>query len=275
MHKLSLDDLNNWIDEISNSVTDELKKEISEFKTLKRKRVKYKPGDIFSFRIDSSIYGFGQILLDINKIRNQFKVFNNASIGSVFGASVLARIFCHTSNKKKPNKESLSSSIPLPSIILRDNQIHYGEYELVEYMELRESDFEFPISFGLDNNVADPNHYLHYGFITKTRSKNETPKEFIKKEGVKSLNSPYRNNGSMGIVPFTLSELRQTQENGLDWFWQNIKYYSYEHDLRNPNNKQIKADMFRHFGLKENDKYDEIRRANGIKKTLQIINDSA
>ena len=275
IHRLSIDDLNNWIEEISNSATDELKKEISEFKTLKRKRVKYKPGDIFSFRIDSSIYGFGQILLEINKIRSQFKVFNNASIGSVFGASVLARIFCHTSNNKKPNKESLSSSISLPSIILRDNQIHYGEYELVEYMELRESDFEFPISFGLENNVADPFHYLHYGFVTKTRAKNETPKEFIEKEGVKTLDSPYRNNGSMGIVPFILSELQQTQKNGLKWFWENVKYYSYANDLRSPSNHQIKAKVFKHFGLNENDTYDKIRRANGIKETLQIISDSA
>jgi hypothetical protein len=273
--RLSLDDLTNWIDDISNSATDELKKEISEFKALKRKRVKYKSGDIFSFRIDTSIYGFGQILLNINKIRNQFQVFNNASIGSAFGASVLARIFCHTSSRKKPIKENLSSSISLPSIILRDNQIHYGEYEIVEYMELRESDFEFPISFGLDNNLADPFHYLNYGFVTKTRSKNETPKEFIEKESAKSLDSPYRNNGSMGIVPFTLNELLRTQENGLDWFWQNVKYYSFEHDLRNPNNKQIKTKIFNHFGLKGNDKYNEIRSANGIKETLQIINDSA
>lgn len=268
-------DLEDWIEEISNSVTDELKKEISEFRALERKRVKYKPGDIFSFRIDTSIYGFGQVLLNINDIRGQFKVFNNASLGSVFGASVLARIFCHTSDNKKPNKESLRSSIALPSIILRDNQIHYGEYELVDYLGLTESDFDFPISFGLDNNVADPFHYLHYGFVTIVRSKKDTPDEFIKMEGVRTIDSPYRNNGSMGIIPFTLNELRQTQENGLDWFWENVHHYSYEHDLRNQNNKLVKAKMFKHFGLKEDDSYDEVRRANGIKETLQIISDSA
>ncbi len=273
--KLSWEELKLWIEGISNSMNDDLLKEIQAFKDLKRKRVKYKPGDLFAFRIDVATYGFGQILLNINKIRDQFTIYNNASLGSVFGASVLARVFCTTSNDRFPSIEELSSSTVLPSFILRDNQIHYGEYEIVGHLELKESDFDFPISFGLANNVADPNHYLHYGFVTKTRRKEETPKVFIQKDGKKDIDSPYRGNSSIGVVPFSINELRKTQEKGIDWFWNNVHFFIFEDDLRNPKNSKIRNRIFEHFQLNPKHSYDQIRRNNKIQKTLAIIKDSA
>lgn len=44
--------------------------EITLFKKAKRESVKFKTGDYFSFRLDRVSFGFGRVLLDINKVRN-------------------------------------------------------------------------------------------------------------------------------------------------------------------------------------------------------------
>jgi hypothetical protein len=43
--------------------------EIKKFKVSKRKNLKFKPGDYFCFKLDRTSFGFGRILLDVNKIR--------------------------------------------------------------------------------------------------------------------------------------------------------------------------------------------------------------
>ncbi len=273
--KLSWEELEKWIEKLSINLSEENKREILEFKHQKRRTFKYIPGDIFTYRIDLSTFGFGQILLDINKIRKEFKDNNNASLGMVFGASVLVRVFCFTSQTKKPPLELITSSIELPSIILRDNQIHIGEYEIINHAELRESDFDFPISLGLHNNMADPNHYLHVGFVTKRKPKEQTPIEFIKKEGVLKHDSIYRNNASMGRIPFTLEELINTSRFGIDWFWNNVVDRGFETDLRNPNNSQIRDRILKHFDIDPGWKYDEIRMANQVRSSLNILKNSS
>jgi hypothetical protein len=273
--KLSWEGLEQWIDNLYINLSEENKREILEFKQQKRETFKYKLGDIITYRIDHSTFGFGQILLDINKIRKEFKDNNTASLGMVFGASVLIRVFCFISQTKKPPLESILSSISLPSIILRDNQIHFGEYEIIGHVELMDTDFDFPISFGLQNNIADPNHYLHIGFVTKKKPKEQTPIEFIKKDGVLTHDSFYRNNASMGRIPFTLEELLNSAQYGIDWFWNNVVDRGFENDLRNPNNKQIRDRIFKHFDIDPSWKYDDIRRENEIKSTLNILKNSS
>ncbi len=45
--------------------------EISSFKSAKRKNVKFKTGDYFAFKINRTEYGFGRLLLDVNKARKK------------------------------------------------------------------------------------------------------------------------------------------------------------------------------------------------------------
>ncbi|MDB5282538.1 MAG: hypothetical protein JWO06_1613, partial [Bacteroidota bacterium] len=57
-------------DFIANSPEDHLQK-MNEFKNSKKKNIKYRSGDYFCFKLDRTNFGFGRLLLDVNKVRKQ------------------------------------------------------------------------------------------------------------------------------------------------------------------------------------------------------------
>jgi hypothetical protein len=269
--KLSSDKLRGWVEEYIQNSDLEFLKLIENFKNNKRQNIKYKPGDIFSFRIDQSSYGFGQILLNINEVRNEINIYNNASLGSVFGASVLVRIFCILNNNININIDELSKISTLPSFYLMDNRIFYGEYPIIGNLKLKESDFDFPISIGDSNNYLDNKVYLNYGFIVKAKDKQSCPIEYFKISGYRNHDSPYRNNSNHSVIPFKKYEIENCIKYGVTWYWENNNYPSVTFDLRNPKLVQLKQSIFNFFNLNSNLSYLENCRKEGIKSTIEII----
>ncbi len=269
---LPLNELREWIENYIKNCDLEFLKIVEDFKTCKRQRIKYKVGDIFSFRIDQSTYGFGQILININEVRKEFKTYNNASLASVFGASVLVRIFCTLHNHLNINISNLSRMDTLPSFFLMDNRIFYGEYIIIGNLKLQESDFDYPISIGDSNNYLDKNAYLNYGFIMKTKDRQSCPIEYFEIPGYKSLSSPYRNNGNHSVIPFKKYEIENCIKYGVNWYWENKNYPSVKYDLRNPKLAEIKQNIFNLFDLNPDLSYLEICKKEGIKSTIEILN---
>lgn len=59
----------NWLEDWKKDTTEADLKELEEFRLEKRKKQKYKEGDIFYFKRNRREYGFGKIVIDVTKRR--------------------------------------------------------------------------------------------------------------------------------------------------------------------------------------------------------------
>lgn len=89
-------------DFISESTPEHLS-QIEEFRTSKRQRVRFRSGDYFSFKLSRTEFGFGRVLLDINKVRKAGLLPKNHGLNLLMGPPVLIQLFAITSNN--PYKE--------------------------------------------------------------------------------------------------------------------------------------------------------------------------
>lgn len=123
-------------------------KQIAEFKNAKRKNIRFKSGDYFSFKLDRTQFGFGRVLLDISKLRKKDLISKEHGLNLLMGTPVFVQLFVHASENKNIDITQIDSSPILPSDVMMDNILLYGEYEIIGHRDLREEDFDFPISYG-------------------------------------------------------------------------------------------------------------------------------
>lgn len=67
----SIDDLPIWLKNFKIDTAQQYFKELEKFINKKRKRVKLREGDFFTFKVDRRNYGFGRLIADIRKIRKE------------------------------------------------------------------------------------------------------------------------------------------------------------------------------------------------------------
>jgi hypothetical protein len=80
---------------------------IRKFKESKRKNVKFTSGDYFCFKLDRISFGFGRILLDVNKIRKNKLIDDNHGLGLLMGPPVIVELFAYKSQIKNIEIEIL------------------------------------------------------------------------------------------------------------------------------------------------------------------------
>jgi len=243
-----------FITEFIKSSTDKHFDEISIFKKSKRKNIKYKSGDYFCFKVDRNNYGFGRILLDVNKIRKENLIESNHGLFLLMGPQLLVQIFAFISDKKQIDIEFLDKQAIMPSDVMMDNLIFYGEYEIIGHKNIKDEEYDFPISYGkrLDRK---PFVFLQWGLIHK-----ELPIEKFNKylNGTKSHEiNPYGYYG-VGFSPkYDKRDIIQTIDNNGIYDYTKAEHYKSDTDLRNPLNIKIKEEIFYAFGLDPNKDYCE------------------
>jgi hypothetical protein len=67
--------------------------QITAFKASKRKRVRFRSGDYFSFKLSRTHFGFGRVLIDINKIRKSGLLPEKHGLNLLMGPPVLIQLF--------------------------------------------------------------------------------------------------------------------------------------------------------------------------------------
>lgn len=65
---------------------------ISKYKNSKRKNIKFKSGDYFCFKLDRTNFGFGQLLLDVNKIRKKGLIKKGHGFGLLMGPPLIVEL---------------------------------------------------------------------------------------------------------------------------------------------------------------------------------------
>lgn len=241
--------------------------EIEKYKNLKRQNKKFKSGDYFCFKLDRINYGFGRILLDVNKIRKKKLINDFHGLGLLMGPPIIVELFAFKSESKEVGISTLDKQTKLPADVMMDNLLFYGEYEIIGHREIKDEEFDFPISYGrsIDQRRVV---FLQWGLIHK-----ELPQEKFNKyvTGEKEFDqNPYAYY-SIGFRPnYDSIEVLKTISNNGVYNFDNARHYKAKWDLRNPKNQDVKNELFKIFGLDTTKNYLENSKQTGTKLPSEI-----
>jgi hypothetical protein len=269
-------DLHEWVEQYIWSSPENHVAEISRFKNAKRKHVKFKVGDFFTFKLSRTLFGFGRILLDIDKIRKKQLINKNHGLNLLMGPPVLYKIYAHVSEEPNTNITELSKMPSLPSSYIMDNRFYYGEYVIIGYQDLTDDDFEFPMSYGRNLGIKSTNVFLQWGLIhiekpitTFDKYLSADNKKFPEDHPPRIIDIPYGYYSIGFELNYDLQAIQNTiQSHGVYTFDTRFKD---EYDLRNPQNKHIRNEIMEAFGLQPDKGYEENRILTGTQKVSDVI----
>lgn len=243
--------------------------EITKYKNAKRQNIKFKSGDYFCFKLDRINFGFGRLLLDINKIRKKNLIDSFHGLGLIMGPAVIIELFAFKSPTKAMDIATLHMQNKLPSDVMMDNLLLYGEFEIIGHREIEDDEFEFPISYGrsIDQRKIV---FLQWGLIHKELSQ-EVYNKYLFTEETQEGQNPY-GYYSIGFRPSYggIEIIKAVNNNGV-YDFKNARHSKAKWDLRNPKNIEIKNELFKVFGLDPNKSYYENSKLTGTKLPSEII----
>lgn len=256
------------IDDFTNDCPENHFVEIEKYKNIKRKNIKFKSGDYFCFKLDRVNYGFGRLLLDVNKIRKKKLINDFHGLGLLMGPPVIIELFAFKSKTKSVDVVTLDKYPKLPADVMMDNLLLYGEFEIIGNREINDEEFDFPISYGrsIDQRRIV---FLQWGLIHK-----ELPQEKFYKYimGEKEFDKNPYGYYSIGFRPhYDSTEVIKTINNNGVYNFDSSKHYKAKWDLRNPDNKAIREELFKIFGLDSNKNYYENSKLTGTILPSEII----
>lgn len=132
-----------WVNQWCNDTTDDDIADIVRFSQQKRKHIRYKEGDVFRFKIGRRIYGYGRILLDYDRMRKMNEPFWDI----LMSKPVVCSVYHIVTERDDLSIDELQELASLPSTIIADNCLYYGEYEIIGNLPITEHE-DYPIMYG-------------------------------------------------------------------------------------------------------------------------------
>ena len=218
-----------WCDETKTSD----REDIITFSQQKRKHVRYKEGDVFRFKIGRRLYGYGRILLDYDKMRKHEEPFWDI----LMSKPLVCSVYHIVTDRKNISVNELTSLGSLPSAMIADNALFYGEYEIIGTVPIAE-DEDYPVMYGNSIHMGEKAVCYQCG------------KTFRKIDNSTELYPNFRNNGVSFNLNFTLDILLQCiRENSNTPYWTNYYIHWVDSDLRNPKHTDKLKKVKEQFGL--------------------------
>lgn len=246
--------LSKWIEESTEADI----KDIEEFKNEKRKKQKYKEGDIFCFRHGRKTYGFGKIVIDVVDRRGnpEFRKNKNYGLDHLMGTALVVKVYHKTSDSPNIDIKELESCTAFPLTKMMDNRIYYNEYKIIGHSPVTNKDLdEAMISVSKSINHSDLDvAYLQYGLIYR-----EIPLSEYKKH--EKAHWKYYRNEDIGFSLFIDNFEESVRQQSNEPYFKEDKY-----DLRNPKNKEDKEYIFNLFGLDANLDYEGNLKLSELKE---------
>lgn len=266
----NIKDLPIWLDNFISTSTKNEVNELKRFRIEKRKRINLNEGDFFVYKVDRNNFGFGRLISDVRKIRNDpnFKKNKNYGLAQLMTQPLVIKIYHIIESNKNQNLNFLKSLKSIPSQYIMDNSLYYGEFEVIGNLPLEDWEIDFPISYARSITHGDfETVYLQYGEIFKETKKDkfykyiEIPNPNSKSDWDKCLKfNPYRNERMWGTLKLNKKILQQLiSEKSNQSYW-DCGLYELEDDLRNPINREIKKEIFNFFGLDHTKSYSENKK---------------
>lgn len=231
------DELDKWLEDWIDSTTEKDLYEINIFKDEERNIYKFKEGDFFRFNVDRGLYGYGRIILNYFKLRKEKKPH-----WRLMGKPLIAKVYHILTNNENVSIDEIKKLKSFPSDYIFDNSFVYGDFNIIGNLPLEEDELDYPISYGISDNMQDRNKiYFQYG------------------ETFKSI--PFNNDNCFGDfkkneVGWNLAIDRNILEecikegSNLPYWIKYSKSYQLHKDLRHPYNIKIKEKVFEQMEIK-------------------------
>lgn len=211
------DDPQQWVENWCAETTDDDLQDIAQFAAQPRKHIKFREGDVFRFKIDRRLYGYGRILVDYDRMRKNKEPFWDIMMGKPLACSV----YHIATERKDVSVEELRQLNALPSVHMMDNRLYYGEYEIIGNIPIGECE-DYPIMYGNSTSVRWRAVCLQCGKLYREDAHKE------------ALFGGFRNNSIGFGLGFLLSELQKCIEAGSNAPYWAQEIHKVNHDLRNP-----------------------------------------
>lgn len=230
----------NWLDRWTAETTDADRAEAAAFSRASRKHVRFREGDFFRFSVGRREYGYGRILLDVDRMRKSGEPMWDI----VMGKPLVIKIYHLITKDPDVPPEHLRHLPALPSQYVMDNALYYGDWPIIGHMPLDEAELDFPIMYGGSISMADAGK-------GKVLLQNGRLFRELKGQAVLSGCGGFRHNG----VGFGSHVDRENWEaciaagsNAPLWARSNELYYL-RSDLRNPQHRRELEAVCRQFGM--------------------------
>lgn len=216
-----IEDINNfeeWVNNWCLETTEADIIDIENFAKQTRQHIKFKEGDVFRFKIDRRLYGYGRIILDFDKMRKSKEPFWDI----LMSKPLVCSVYHIATERKDVTVDELKNLKSLPSTVIADNHLFYGEYEIIGNISTTESE-DYPIMYGRSIAYGEKSICLQYG------------KTYRKIENGVLLHGGFINNGVSFTLNFRKSILSDCiRENSNNPYWANYFEHATNRDLRNP-----------------------------------------
>ena len=212
--------------------------DITEFAARNRVNVKYKVGDFFRFRIDRGLWGYGRILLDYKKVQKE----NKDGLQFIFGPKLAVCVYHIATDNKNVSIEKLRKLKRLPSQVLSDNPLFYGEFEIIGNLPLTPDEEDYPVHY--DEIPRGGGVKLQCGGVIKILPEGKVLSEHT---GMMIITSEIR------ATPSVLLECIKKRSNAPYWAKEHAEEHWHCRDLRHPKLAAECRAVFAQFGLNEED----------------------
>lgn len=221
-----------WIEKWCKETTPSDIADILSFSRQERKHIRYQEGDVFRFKIGRRLYGYGRLILNYDKMRKNKEPFWDV----LMTKPLVCSVYHIVTERADVSVDELKSLKSLPSCIITDNSLYYGEYEIIGNLPPTDNE-DYPIMYG--NSIRAGECALCY----------QCGKLYRKIENERALYPGFINNSVSFKLNLNLEVLLQCiKESSNDPYWTN-KYCFVGNDLRNPIHNDKLKEIKAQFGL--------------------------
>lgn len=227
-----IDAFREWVETWCRESTPEDLEEVTAFAAQPRQHVKYKEGDVFRFKINRRLYGYGRLIQNYDLLRKQKVPFWDI----LFGKPMVCSVYHIATERKDVSLAELQQLQSLPSVHMMDNRLYYGDFEIIGNIPVGASE-DYPIMYGKSTDIRSRAVHLQCGKLFLTDP-----------EGT-ALFSGFTNQHIGFGLNFRLKVLLQCIEAGSnDPHWAQNNWAT-DRDLRNPKFRPQLEQVCTQFGL--------------------------
>ncbi|MBQ6890638.1 MAG: immunity 26/phosphotriesterase HocA family protein [Oscillospiraceae bacterium] len=212
-----IDDFRQWVENWCAETAEDDLADIARFSAQPRQHIQFREGDVFRFKINRRLYGYGRILMDYALMRKKKIPFWDI----LMGKPLVCSVYHIVTERKDVSLEELAPLNSLPSVNIMDNRLYYGDYEIIGNIPIGEAE-DYPILYGNSIDRRYQAVLLQCG------------KLYRRDDNSAALFSGFRNHSIGFRLNFELSVLQaciRAGSNAPYWAQNNWKV---EGDLRNP-----------------------------------------
>ena len=221
-----------WVENWYKETTPEDLEAVARFAEQPRQHIKFSEGDVFRFRLNRRLYGYGRILLDYDQMRKRKEPFWDVLMCKPLACSVYHII----TERKDVTVEELRNLKSLPSEHIMDNRLYYGDYQIIGNIPIGERE-DYPILYGASKHIREQATMLQCG------------KVYRRLDNVPALLSNLRTGSVSFALRVQLPVLQQCIAEGSNGPYWSQNYWIAQEDLRNPKRRKELEAVCRQFGI--------------------------